>query len=121
MPDSLQVLVASASGIPVLTLRGSLLFGGNFAVIYDTVTKLRHEGHDRLILDVAEVVYADSSGIGVLLHLRRTVASWNGRLILAGASERLRASLTVIGVVSMFEMAGDVGEAVRRLEDGGQA
>src|SRR5262245_27437881 len=102
MPDPLSLEVDSSGTVPVLRLRGTLAHGQNLAAIHDAVSRLRGEGHTRVAVDLSEVPSIDSSGISALLDIKKTIGD---HVILLRPSERVRDTLAMIRVTSLFEIA----------------
>ncbi|SOD85776.1 anti-anti-sigma factor [Streptomyces sp. Ag109_G2-15] len=75
------------------------------------------EGHHSLILDLSEVFFCDSSGVGVLVAARRLIRSCQGRLRLIlpdrGADEgsHVNRVLGALGVRRLFDVRPDVETA----------
>ena len=82
--------------------------------VHDEVAEGRHS----LVLDLSEVYFCDSSGVGVLIASRRLIRSCRGRLRLIlpahGAAEdsHVNRVLGALGVRRLFDVYGDVAEAV---------
>ncbi len=104
MSDSLSLAVETFERVPVLRLKGKLLYSQNFQPLYDTVARLRSEGHRRVVIDLTAVQSTDSSGMSALLEVRRLFGEQPGAVALFGPSDRLRAALAMIRVLSLFEV-----------------
>ncbi|MFF3754588.1 STAS domain-containing protein [Streptomyces sp. NPDC002018] len=82
--------------------------------VHDAVAEGRHE----LVLDLSQVFFCDSSGVGVLIASRRLLHSCRGRLRLilpAGGSEdgsHVNRVLAALGIRRLFEVFPDVRTAV---------
>jgi anti-anti-sigma factor len=113
MSDSLSLMVETFDGLAVLRLKGKLVYGQNFQPLYDTVARLRGEGHQKVVVDLTSVESTDSSGISALLEIRRIIGEQPGAVILLRPSDRLRASLAMIRVSSMFDVIMDEGDIPR--------
>ncbi len=112
MPESLSVTVDSFEGVAVLRLRGGLVFGQKLEAVGETVSRLKREGHERLVLDLTDVEPTDSSGISALLGVRRAMG---GNIILFRPSDRLRSALAVTRVSFLFDMVDDEAQLARRI------
>lgn len=81
--------------------------------VHDAVADGRHS----LVLDLSEVLFCDSSGVGVLIATRRLMRSCRGRLRVVlpahGAEEgsHVNRVLSALGVRRLFEVYADVVEA----------
>lgn len=75
-------------------------------------------GRRDLVLDLSEVLFCDSSGVGVLIAARRLLRSCRGRLRLilpargAGDGSHVNRVLAALGVRRLFEVYADAGAAV---------
>ncbi|GAA2247097.1 MULTISPECIES: STAS domain-containing protein [Streptomyces] len=76
------------------------------------------EGYHCLVLDLSEVFFCDSSGVGVLIAARRLIRSCQGRLRLVlparGAADgsHVNRVLGALGVRRLFDVYGDVEAAL---------
>jgi anti-sigma B factor antagonist len=81
------------------------------------------EGHHSLVLDLSDVFFCDSSGVGVLIAARRLIRSCRGRLRLIlparGASDgsHVNRVLGALGVRRLFDVYADVDSATADEED----
>lgn len=81
--------------------------------VHDAVADGRHD----LVLDLSEVVFCDSSGVGVLIATRRLIRSCQGRLRLilpevdTGAGSHVNRVLAALGVRRLFDVHADVVSA----------
>ncbi|MFF6997538.1 STAS domain-containing protein [Streptomyces sp. NPDC008313] len=82
--------------------------------VHDVVADGRHS----LVLDLSEVLFCDSSGVGVLIATRRLIRSCQGRLRLIlparGAEDgsHVNRVLSALGVRRLFDVYPDVGTAL---------
>ena len=110
MSDSLSLAVETFENVPVLRLKGKLLYSQNIQPLYDIVARLRSEGHQRVVIDLTAVLSADSSGMSALLEVRRLFGEQPGAVVLLRPSDRLQAALAMIRVLSLFEVIKDEAE-----------
>lgn len=100
--------VEHASGAVVLRLHGPLLLGNFFPL----QSMVRADGSNILIIDVSDMPYIDSAGIGCLVGAHVSRENSGRKLIIAGANERLLTSLKVTKVDQLFTLAPDVQQAL---------
>jgi len=91
----------------IFRLHGPLLLGNFFSF----QSMVRSDQSNLLMIDVADVPYIDSAGIGCLVgaHVSREHAG--RKLVIVGASERLLSMLKATKVDQLFVFAGTVEEA----------
>ena len=80
----------------------------------------RH-GVSDLVLDLSEVSFLDSSGVGVILGRYRRTRESGGRMVLVAPPERLRPVLELAGILQLVPAAASVGEATGLLTVGARS
>ena len=99
--------VEDPSGGVVIRLHGPLLLGNFFPL----QTMVRSDSSKLLILDVADMPYIDSAGIGCLVGAHISREGSGRKLVIVGAHERLLTSLKVTKVDQLFSFATSVEQA----------
>jgi anti-sigma B factor antagonist len=99
--------IDTPDGTSILCLHGPLLLG-NF---FNFQTMVRSDQANLLILDMSDVPYIDSAGIGCLVGAHVSRENAGRKLIVAGATERLVNALKVTRVDQLFDFAPDVAQA----------
>jgi anti-sigma B factor antagonist len=102
--------VRDASGATVLRLHGPLLLGNFFPL----QTMVRSDNSPLLIIDVSDMPYIDSAGIGCLVGAHVSRDNSGRKLVLVGANDRLLTSLRVTKVDQLFTIAPTVQDAVAK-------
>jgi anti-sigma B factor antagonist len=97
----------------IIELKGNLMGGPESQEFTDTIHKLLSEGKKHLILDLAEVKFMNSSGIGLLISGLTTVKREEGSLKLANVAEKIESLLVITKLVTVFESYESVEEAVK--------
>jgi anti-sigma B factor antagonist len=100
--------VEDVPGTTVLRIHGPLLLGNFFPL----QTMVRSDTASVLILDVSDMPYIDSAGIGCLVGAHVSRENSGRKLILVGANERLQTSLKVTKCDQLFTTAPTVQEAM---------
>ena len=95
----------------VIRLRGDLKIGEAVDSFRQTLEELA--GDSRLVLNIAEVPMIDSTGIGVLVRSLTTAKQQGGNLKLVNPSKLALQTLKIVGLVNLFEIFNDEGEAVQ--------
>lgn len=111
-PLTVETIPASRTGAIVLQLRGPLTLSTLFAL----QDALRFQPADFTILDLSQVPYMDSAGLGTIL-ISHVSAEKNGRMLaLAGVNERLTSLIRMTRVDSVLRMFSTVEDAERSME-----
>ena len=102
--------VEDAPGSVIIRLHGPLLLGNFFPL----QTMVRADTSPLLIIDVADMPYIDSAGIGCLVGAHISRENSGRKLVLVGANDRLLTSLKVTKVDQLFVIAPTVQEAMAK-------
>jgi anti-sigma B factor antagonist len=65
-------------------------------------------GHARLIVDMTDVAFMDSTGLGMLVAVLKRAKESGGSLVLSGPQRQVRRVLQITGVEDLFAVAGSV-------------
>ena len=103
--------IEKGPGTTVLRLHGPLLLGNFFPL----QTMVRADSSDLLIIDVADMPYIDSAGIGCLVGAHVSRENSGRKLVLVGANDRLLTSLKVTKVEQLFTISPTVEHAMAQL------
>ncbi len=99
-------------GVLVLDCIGRIVFGEESAALRDAV-KTAISGNSNVLLNLAEVNYIDSGGLGTLVSLYTTARNAGHALKLANLTKRVGDLLQVTKLVSVFEVFPDEQSALR--------
>ena len=109
----MDINVRKQSQAQVIRLRGDLKIGEAVDGFRQTLEELFGAGDSRFVLNIAEVPMIDSSGIGVLVRSLTTAKRRGGNLKLVNPSKLALQTLKIVGLVNLFEIFNDEGEAVQ--------
>jgi anti-sigma B factor antagonist len=90
--------------IHVLDCRGKITLGNDTQVIRNTISSILESGGKKIVLNLADVPYIDSSGIGELVNTHTTVANKGGQLKLLNLTQRIRESLSIMKLLFLFQV-----------------
>ncbi|MCX6703625.1 MAG: STAS domain-containing protein [Candidatus Zambryskibacteria bacterium] len=89
--NGLNISVREVDGVTILDLMGKILHRNGADDLKDQVQLLIQEGKKNIILNMANVIYADSAGVEELVSSFTTVWNAGGALKLLALTSRLRA------------------------------
>ena len=78
----------------------------------DHINGLLAEGHRDFVLNLADVPYIDSFGLGQLITVRTSIRMRGGQLILLRPTENVQKLLQITKLNSIFQTSGDEAQAV---------
>jgi len=99
-------------GALVVDCSGRLIFGEESASLRDTVKKLLEQS-PKVVMNLREVNYIDSGGLGTLVSLYTSARNAGGAVKLASLSQRVGDLLQVTKLLTIFEVFDSEEEAAR--------
>ena len=112
-PSKLQITEDRQADIIVLTLSGQITLDDGDLVFGRHVDQLVAAGGRQIIVDLSEVTYIDSAGVGMLVAESQRVAARGGSMRLAHLTARSHHLFAMLKLKMMFEIYDDVDAAVR--------
>ena len=107
-------------GILVVDCAGRIVFGDETAALRDRVRELI-SAESRIVLNLADVTYIDSGGLGTLVALYTTARNSGGAIKLARLTQRVCDLLQVTKLLTVFEVYNSEEEAVQSFRQGAAA
>ncbi len=103
------------NGITVVELSGKIMGGPEAAEINDQIHSLIEKGDKRMIIDLGEVEWMNSSGLGILIGAITTLKNNGGALSLVRVSDRIMNLLKITKLKDVFTIHPDVQTAVEAM------
>jgi anti-sigma B factor antagonist len=110
---SVKLATRQVGDVTVIDAAGRITLGEGASQFRDTVRDLVAKGQKKILLNLAEVSYIDSSGIGELVSGFTTVTNGGGQLKLVGLSKRIKDLLQITKLYTVFDVYDDEAAAVR--------
>jgi anti-sigma B factor antagonist len=110
---ALQIVEKESSGITVLELSGRVTLGEESNQLRTKVKDILAQGKKRLVLDLGNVSYIDSAGLGTLVAGYTSSQSQGAGMKLANLTKRFREQLNITKLVTVFDVYSSVEEALR--------
>jgi anti-sigma B factor antagonist len=99
--------------IVVLAIKGDITLNkGGDVILKDRIRSLLFQGHKKLLLDLGEVSFLDSAGLGELVQAYATTKNKGGALKLVRLTKRLKDLLTITKLVTVFESFDTEADAI---------
>ena len=86
--------------------------GGAAITLRDTVRELAAQDHKKVVVNLADVLYIDSAGVGELVAVLTGLINRGGSRKLLNANERMRSILEITKLNGVFQIFDDKGAAV---------
>jgi len=110
---SVSLSTRIVEGVAVIDIFGQLKLGTGTSKVRDTVQELLRDGHKKILLNMAEILHVDSSGVGELVGCYTSVRNQGGELKLLNLSKNVRNLLQVTRLYTVFDVQEDLHQAVK--------
>src|ERR1700736_6639683 len=100
----------------VVHLSGPITLGQGTSKLRDIINTMLESGKKRILLNMSEVYYLDSSGLGELVAAHNTVTRQGGKLKLMKLTRRVQDVVQLTRVYRIFEIFQDEDTAVRSFQ-----
>lgn len=97
----------------VVDVSGRITLGEGSSALRDALRDMVNKGHKKILLNLSEVSYIDSSGIGELVSGFTTVTNQGGSLKLLGLTKRVKDLLQITKLYTVFDVHDDEAGAIR--------
>ena len=110
---SFQASVRQVDTVCIVDLSGRITLGDESDLLRDMLHRELERGHKNLLLNLREVTYCDSAGLGELIGCFNTVTRRGGALKLLYVPKKMRDMLQVTRLDGLFEICSDETAAVK--------
>lgn len=113
---ALRIVERVVDGVAILDMTGRLVLDRGDAVFREHVNGLLARGQTRIVLNLENVSYIDSAGVGVMVAKFLTVRRAGGDMKLLHLTPRSNRVMTITKLLTVFEAFDSEQEAVRSFE-----
>lgn len=105
--------VRQVGDVAVVDLSGRITLGDGSGTVRDTVKGLINKGQKQILLNLKDVTYIDSAGLGELVGSYATITNQGGQIKLLNAQSKVRDVLQVTKLYTVFENFTEETAAIR--------
>jgi anti-sigma B factor antagonist len=110
---SLKLNTRQVNDVTVIDVSGRITLGEGSSVIRDAVRDLTAGGNKKILLNLGDVSYIDSSGVGELVSGYTSVTNAGGALKLLNLTKRVKDLLQITKLYTVFDVHEDEAHALR--------
>ena len=110
---SVKITSRQVGDVTVVDASGRITLGEGASIFRDTIRDLAAKGNKKILVNLADVSYIDSSGIGEMVSSFTTVTNHGGQLKLLNLTKRVKDLLQITKLYTVFEVFEDEPAAVR--------
>jgi anti-sigma B factor antagonist len=109
----LYIVTKDVGGVTVLALAGRVTLGEESSQLRSKIKELLTQGKKRLVLDLSQVSYVDSAGLGTLVAAYTSARNEGGEIRLAGVTKNFGELLNITKLVTIFSVYDTVEDALK--------
>jgi anti-sigma B factor antagonist len=102
----------AAGGVTVLDLSGKVVLGEGDVQIKERIKELLADGQRKVLLNLGDVTYIDSAGLGALISSYATVKRDSGQMKLVNLTKRVQDLLAITKLITVFDTFDSEEEAI---------
>ena len=110
---SVKLNTRQVGDVNVIEVAGRITLGEGSSTLRESIRDRVAKGNKKILLNLAEVSYIDSSGIGELVSGFTTVTNQGGHLKLLNLTKRVNDLLQITKLYTVFEIFEDEASAIR--------
>lgn len=109
----MKIVERQVGDVTILDLHGKILIGEGDDALRDAVTKLVDGGKTKILLNLGDVPYVDSAGLGEIVRCYTTVSRKGGKLKLINLTKKIQDLLAITKLLTVFETHDSEEEGVK--------
>jgi anti-sigma B factor antagonist len=109
----MQMSERKVGGVTVIDVSGKMVASDTGGQLKEKVTSLVESGHKQIVLNLGNLTYVDSSGLGEMVACHGTAMRGGGAVKLANTGKRLQDLLVMTKLLTVFDSYESEDEAVR--------
>ncbi len=110
---ALEIKELQMEGVTVLVLSGRVVLGDESNQLRSKLKDILGQGKTRLVLDLADVKYIDSAGLGALVAGYTSAQNQGASMKLANLTKKFDEQLHITKLVTVFDVYDSVQDAVK--------
>ncbi len=113
---SMKISTRQINGVTIVDCSGRITLGEGSVTLRDTVRELLSRSQKKILLNLGDVNYIDSSGIGELVSAFTTVRNQGGELKLLNLTKKVHDLLQITKLYTVFDVKEDETAAVKAFD-----
>ncbi len=110
---SMKATNRQVDGVSIVDMSGRITLGEGSVVLRDTIRDLIGKGEKKILLNLGDVTYIDSSGIGELVSAFTAVRREGGELKLLKLTKKVHDLLQITKLCTVFDIKDDEAAAIK--------
>jgi anti-sigma B factor antagonist len=117
----MSTTIRQVGGVTIVDISGRIVLGEESAALRDLVCDLLSKGHKKILFNLGNVNYIDSSGLGHLVSAFTSVRKQAGELKLLNLTNKVHDVMQITKLYTVFDIMDDEGVAVKSFDQSAAA
>jgi anti-sigma B factor antagonist len=109
----MQIEERVVGNVTILDLKGKVTLGEGDEALKDKINSLVHQDRKKILLNLADVPYIDSAGLGEIVRTYTSVSRQGGQLKLVNLTKRITDLLMITKLLTVFETFDSESDALK--------
>ena len=109
----MQIEERVVNNVTILDLKGKVTLGEGDEALKNKINSLIQQDRKRILLNLGDVPYIDSAGLGEIVRTYTTVSRQGGKLKLLNLTKRIQDLLSITKLLTVFETFESEPEALK--------
>ena len=109
---SVKVTIEEVDGVSLVGLNGRIVLGEESGLLREAVKGLITAGKKKIVLNMSNVTYVDSAGLGILVAAYVSAQTQGASIRLCALGHKFREVLQITRLVTIFEVFDTPGAAI---------
>jgi anti-sigma B factor antagonist len=110
---SAKLHTRQVDGVTVVDVAGTITLGDGSSQLRNTLQELTEKGDKKILLNLSDVTYIDSSGIGELVAGFTSLSNRGGEVKLLGLTKRVKDLLQITKLYTVFDVHEEEAHAIK--------
>ena len=112
----LRTKTREAGSVTIVDVHGRIVLGEESAALRSLIIDLLNRGNKQILLNLGNVSYIDSSGLGSLVSAFSSVRKQGGELKLLSLTNKVHDALQLARLYTVFDIKDDEAEAIKSFD-----
>lgn len=99
-------------GVVILEPKGKIMGGPDATALKESIRDYVNDNKKHVVIDLAEVDWMNSTGLGIMISCLKTVKEAGGELKLSNVTDKIKSLLTITKLVTVFDAYDSTDEAI---------
>ncbi len=111
--ENMKLNSREQDGVVVLEPKGKIMGGPDATALKESIRDYVNANKKKVVIDLAEVDWMNSTGLGIMISCLKTVKEAGGDLKLANVTDKIKSLLTITKLVTVFDSFDSTDEAIK--------